>query len=271
MTITHRNEAEHRWSRPVHSGALLNSRIPCEDTSLDRNDAKPIEDQFRPLRIDSDEPVSLDSDAQGIALLETFGRAHQYPARAEVFHQGESAKFLYIVRQGRLKLSLITPRGRSVAVRFAAPGDLLGLSAVLNHTRHEFAAQTLDASFLICVPRNRFLRLLQSYPALRVFATEALARDHKAILDGFRRLGTGASVRERLALLLMNLLELTRTDHLPVSVRMNWSNKELANMINSSRETVSRIMGQFEREGFIERRGSLVDIRDPVGLKLLAS
>jgi CRP/FNR family transcriptional regulator len=268
MTITHTNEAEQSRLRPAHLG---NARIPWGDFSFDQSHAKPIEDQFRAPCINSSEPDCLNSNAQVIAQLETVSRVHRYPARAAVFHQGDPANFLYIVRHGRLKLSLITPRGRGVAFRFAVPGDLLGLSAVLNHTGHEFVAQTLDPSVLVCVPRNRFLQLLQISPALNAFATEALARDHKALLSGIRRLGIGASVRERLALLLMNCLELMRTDHLPVSIRMNWSYSELADMVNSSRETVTRIMGQFEREELIARRGSLVVIRDAVRLKRLAS
>ena len=271
MRITPRNEAEHRWSRPAHLGALLNAQILCGDINFNQNNAQEIEEQFRQPSINSSEPDSLNSKSQVIAQLETIGRVHRYPTRAEVFRQGNSAQVLHVVRQGRLKLSLITPRGRRVAVRFAVPGDLLGISAVLNHTGHEFAAQTLDPSLLICVPRSRFLQLLQISPSLNAFVTEALARDHKALLSGIRRLGLGASVRERLALLLINLLELMRTDHQPLSVRMNWSTKELADMINSSRETVSRIMGQFEGEGLIVRRGSLVVIRDAVGLKRLSS
>ena len=272
MTITHTNEAEQGSLQPAHLGLLLNARIPWGDLSLNQSHAKPIEDQFRASSsINSSEPHCLNSNAQVIAQLETAGRVHRYHGRAAVFHQGDPANFLYIVLQGRLKLSLITPRGRGVAFRFAVPGDLLGLSAVLNHTGHEFVAQTLDPSVLVSVPRIRFLQLLQISPALNAFATEALARDHKALLGGIRRLGVGASVRERLALLLVNCLELMRTDHLPVSIRMNWSYTELADMVNSSRETVTRIMGQFEREELIARRGSLVVVRDAARLKRLAS
>lgn len=271
MTITHTNEAEQRWSRPAHLGPLLNAGIPWGDFKSNQSHSKPVEDQFRASSINSSEPNYLNSTPQVIAQLETIGRVRRYPARAAVFHQGDPANFLHIVRQGRLKLSLNSPRGRGVVFRFALPDDLLGLSAVLNHTGHEFVAQTLDPSVLVCVPRNRFLHLLQISPALNAFATEALARDHKALIGGIRRLGIGASVRERLALLLMNCLELMKTEHLPVSIRMNWSYSELADMVNSSRETVTRIMGQFEREELIARRGSLVVIRDAVRLTRLAN
>jgi len=268
VTITHTNEAEQSWLRPAHLG---NARIPWGDFNFSQSHANPIEDHFGASYINLSEPNCLNSNAQVVAQLEKVGRVHRYPARAAVFHQGDPANFMHIVRQGRLKLSLITRRGRGVVFRFAVPGDLLGLSAVLNLTGHEFTAQTLDPIVLVCIPRKRFLQLLQVSPALSAFATEGLARDQKALLGGIRRLGVSASVRERLALQLMNCLELMRTDHLPFSIRMNWTCSELADMVNSTRETVTRTMKQFEREGLIARRGSLVVILDIARLMRLAS
>jgi CRP-like cAMP-binding protein len=91
------------------------------------------------------------------------------------------------------------------------------------------------------------------------------------MLRGIRRLGMSASVRERLAQLLLNCLESPRIDNLPMSIRINWTYRELADMVNSSRETVTRIMSQFEREELIARHGSLVVIRNTARLKVLAS
>jgi len=157
-----------------------------------------------------------------------------------------------------------------VVFRFAVAGDVLGFSAVLNQTDHEFRAETLEPSILVNVPRKEFLQLLQTSPEVNSFATQALARDHEAMLRGIRRLGLSASVRERLAQLLLICLEFPRGDCLPMSIRMNWTNGELAEMVNSSRETVNRTMREFEREELITRRGSLLVIRNQARLNLLA-
>lgn len=210
------------------------------------------------------------SNAAAIAQLEHVGRLSHYPARAAVFRHGDPANSIYIVRQGKLKLSLNSRRGRCVVFRFAVAEDLLGLSAVLNQTDHEFLAQTLEPSILVAIPRDEFLHLLHRSGEVNSFATRALARDHEGVLRGIRRLGLPASVRERLAQLLLNCLEFPRRDCLPMSIRMNWTFGELAEMVNSSRETVNRIMRQFEREELIALRGSLVVIRNHAKLKLLA-
>jgi CRP-like cAMP-binding protein len=59
-----------------------------------------------------------------------------------------------------------------VVFRFAVAGDVLGLSAVLNQTDHEFRAETLEASILVSVPRKEFLQLLQTSLEVNSFATQ---------------------------------------------------------------------------------------------------
>jgi CRP/FNR family cyclic AMP-dependent transcriptional regulator len=210
------------------------------------------------------------SKAGVMAQLENVGRLDPYPARVAIFQHGDLAASVYIVCHGKLKLSLNSRRGRCVVFRFAVAGDVLGFSAVLNQTDHEFRAETLEPSILVNVPRKEFLQLLQTSPEVNSFATQALARDHEAMLRGIRRLGLSASVRERLAQLLLICLEFPRGDCLPMSIRMTWTYGELAEMVNSSRETVNRTMREFEREELITRRGSLLVIRNQARLNLLA-
>lgn len=210
------------------------------------------------------------SNSRAIAQLEDVGRLSRYPTRVRVFQHGDVANSIYIVRHGKLKLALNSRRGRCVVFRFAVAEDVLGLSAVLNQSNHEFLAQTLEPSVLVAIPRNDFLLLLHRSPEVNLFATRALARDHEAMLRGIRRLGLPASVRERLAQLLLNCLEFPGAGCSPMSIRMNWTFGELAEMVNSSRETVNRIMRQFEREELISLRGSLVVIQNFAKLQLLA-
>jgi CRP/FNR family transcriptional regulator len=229
-----------------------------------------VHDETPLLQVDYAKRDVPSSSTAAIARLEKLGWLQRYPARAPIFHHGDPANSVYIVRQGKLKLSLISRKGRCVVFRFAVAGDLLGLSAILNHTDHQFLAQTLEPSILIIVPRNEFLRLIQITPEVNSFAAQALARDHDAMLRGIRRLGMSASVRERVAQLLMSCAECSQTDCRTLSIRMNWTYGELGDMVNSSRETVTRIMAQFEREELIVRRGSLVVIRNQRKLRLLA-
>lgn len=247
----------------------LRSSLSGTDLHWDHNQYPP-QDRIPGSPADVGEKNAFGSNAQAIEQLEAVGRVHRYPARTAIFHHGDPANSVYIVRKGKLKLSLVSRKGRCVVFRFAAAGDLLGLSAVLNHTDHEFLAQTLEPGTLVDVPRRAFLRLLHTSYEVHEFATQRLALDHKAMLSGIRLLGMSASVRERLAQLLLNCLQFPQPDSLPLSIRMNWTYGELADMVNSSRETVTREMRRLEREELIARRGSLVVIRNQSKLKILA-
>lgn len=210
------------------------------------------------------------SNGTAIAELERVGTLHPYPARAAVFHHGDAPDSIFIVRKGKLKLSVFTRKGRCMVIRFAVVGDIMGLSAVLNQRDHEFAAQTLEPCILVNIPRKGFLQLCQSCPEVNSYATWALARDHEEMLRGIRRLAMSASVRERMAQLILDCLEFPQDNGGPMSIRINWTYSELADMVNSSRETVTRIMRQFESEQLIARRGSLVVIIDQARLKRIA-
>ena len=214
---------------------------------------------------------SSSQDVEAIAQLERVGKLHQYPARAVVFHHGDPAQSVCMVRKGKLKLSVFSRKGRCLVIRFAVAGDLLGLSAVLNHIDHEFVAQTLEPSILVDIPRDCFQWLFQTSHKVNLFAARSLARDHKEMLRAFARLARSSSIRERMAHLLLTCLEFPRTDSPPMSIRMNWTKGELAAMVDSSRETVTRVLRELETEGVIRQRGSLVVIPDAEKLKRLAS
>lgn len=269
MIIPRRNEATDPCFKIPQMGQRLSTATPGMIPSWSYNRGPAAQNDKHSLmeaRFEQDPGSSTGA----IGCLENLGWLQQYPVRAPVFHHGDPAKFIYIVRQGRLKLSLLSRRGRCIVFRLALPGDFLGLSAILNHTDHQYLAQTLEPSVLVSVPRNDFLHVLHTVPEVNSFATQALARDHDTMLRAIRRLGMSASVRERLAQLLLNCAEFSRVGSLPLSIRISWTYGELGDMVNSSRETVTRIMAQFEREELIQRRGSLVVIRNEAKLQLLA-
>jgi len=270
MTVSQAHEASQSCFTTMDMGSPPAAQAMRRPTTLDQSHGWSMQGQPIMFPTDCGECNCPSSNAGAISQLEKAGQLHPYAARIAVIHHGEPANSVYIVRRGKLKLSLISRRGRCVVFRFAVPGDLLGFNSVLNQTDHEFAAQTMEPSILLSVPRNRFLPLLQTSREINSFAMNTLAHDHKAMLRGIRRLGMSASIRERLAQLLLNCLEWPQTDCLPLSIRMNWTYGELADMVNSSRETVTRMMRQFEREELIVRRGSLVIVRNAARLKILA-
>ena len=270
MKISQTQEARQSCFRTMDMGWSPTAQTMRRPSSWNHSQGWSMQGQPIMFPVDSSQYDSPGSNPGAIEQLERVGQLHRYAARIAVIHHGEPAHSVYVVRQGKLKLSLISRRGRCVVFRFAVPGDLLGFSSVLNQTDHDFAAQTMEPSILLSVPRNRFLQLLQTSREVSSFAMKTLAHDHEAMLRGIRRLGMSASIRERLAQLLLNCLELPRADCLPMSIRMNWTYDELADMVNSSRETVTRTMRQFEREELISRRGSLVHVRNATRLKILA-
>jgi CRP/FNR family cyclic AMP-dependent transcriptional regulator len=194
----------------------------------------------------------------------------ELPTRTTIYFEGDPVQSLHFVDRGKLKLSLSSHRGHSVIVRFASPGDFLGLSAVLSHATHEFMAETVKPTSLITVTRNAFLRLLRHSREVNALTTWALARDYQEMLRGIRRLGISNCVSGRLAQLLLNYLDAAGRTRAGMSFRMDLTRDELATMVNTTRETVTRIMRQFVRDELIALDGDSLVILNPVRLQLLA-
>lgn len=224
----------------------------------------------RPHRTSPEIGAECDQISKALKQLEDVGRRRELPTRTTLYFEGDPARSIHFVDDGRLKLSLMSHKGHSVIVRFAFPGDFLGLSAAFSQATHEFIAETVEPTSLISVARTTFFRLQHESREVNALTTWALARDYQEMLRGIRRLGISNCVSGRLAQLLLNYLDAAGRNCAGMSFRMYLTRDELATMVNTTRETVTRIMKQFERDELIALDGDSLVILDPSRLRMLA-
>ena len=226
--------------------------------------------RYRAACIDPGDGVDWEQLDKALQQLKQVGRYNELPARTILYFEGDPARSLHFVCGGRLKLSLTSHKGHSVIVRFAFAGDFLELSAILSHGSHEFIAETVEPTSVLTVARTAFVRLLRDSREVNALTTWALARDYQEMLRGVRRLGISNCVSGRLAQLLLNNLDSAGRKYAGMKFRMYLTRDELATMVNTTRETVTRIMKQFERDELIALDGGSLVILDPARLELLA-
>lgn len=194
-------------------------------------------------------------------VLEAFDEvgAHvSYPGRATVFHEGRRASSVFVVCSGQLKLSASSRDGRTMILKIAVPGDVLGLGAVLSDQPYEVTAETLEPCELKSIQRKEFLAILDSHGQIGKHSAHSLAREYNdAFLDA-RRLSLSGSATARVAQLLLDWARSSDCGTNQLRFTMALTHEELANMAGTSRETVTRLLNQFERDGVIERRGSTI-------------
>ena len=195
-----------------------------------------------------------------------------YPSGAVLFVEGETPRGLYILCGGQAKLSANSVDGKSVILRLAETGEVLGLSSVMSHTPYPATAALLAPSQVSFVPRKDFLRFLQKHAEVSLRVAEHLSMELHKAWEQTRMVALAPNSRAKLAQLLLG-----RASHLGretpdgVSVPLNMTQEEIGETIGASRETVSRLLAEFRRSRLIRVKGGSVLLLRPEELRDLTS
>ena len=190
-----------------------------------------------------------------------------------VFDEGDRCHSVFAVCEGSVKLVTASSEGRTLLLRFARPGEMLALAeAVLGPGPYACSAVAAEASILAVIPRDTFIRFISSYPEAGVALTVALSQQYKFAQRETKFLGRGDTSTIRLARLLLEWSAERGTAaadgvHIPLHV----THGDLAQAIGSTRETVTRILGNLTRDRLVERRDDEIVILHADELSRLAA
>lgn len=200
--------------------------------------------------------------------LEAVSFAIQYPDAGTLFSEGEPAHGVFIVRSGQVKLFLRSCDGRTLILRMAKAGDVLGLPGTLSGRPYEVTAETLGPCQLDFIKREPFLHLMNTYKEIGIGVAKQLTAIYSSACHEVRCLGLSQSSGERLAQLLLDW-PLSNGDTAS-RIKFAFRHEDVAQMIGISRETVSRLFIEFKKRKLAELDGSTLHIRDRQILQLIA-
>lgn len=198
-----------------------------------------------------------------------LGTEMSYSSHSTVFQEGRIANWIYLVQSGQLKLSSASG-GRTMLLRIARAGDVLGLSAVLNGLPYETTAQTLTTCDLTHIEGTAFLGLAEKAAPAGFQALTVLAREHREVFLSAKRLALFPLASSRIAQVLLAFASSERSSKPVSSFIMALNHTELASLVGTSRETVTRLLNQLERDRVISRNNSEVRILNLAKLRELA-
>ncbi len=192
---------------------------------------------------------------------------------ATLFNEGESPGAVYVLCSGQVKLSCSSREGKTLILKMAMPGDVLGLGAVVAGTPYEVTAETVMPTRVKNIRREDFLAFLQRHGESSLHAARSLAEEYKSAFLDARRLALSGSAAGRLANVLLEWGRAATAcgKHQEMRFTMSLTHEELANLLGSSRETVTRTLTRFRKEQLIEIRGSSIIILSPKGLEQFAA
>jgi len=206
-----------------------------------------------------------------LADLELATSTISLPAHASLFSQGEDARCLYLICSGYLKLTAGRADDRQMIVRVAGPGSMLGLYAVLSHGLYEVSAESLTTAQLRPVERERFLGFLRSHKEAQMRAVQCICQEYRFALQDACRIALSETVATRLGRLLLELSHQIGEHTLSGEYRfpLLLTHEEMASMTSTTRETVTRTLGQFRKDGWISIEDSIITVHQPDQLQML--
>ena len=194
-------------------------------------------------------------------------RIRTYAKRDVVLQKGASGDSLLFLLSGQLQVIDVTEDGRAIGLRMLVPGDFFGEIAVINGTTRSASVVALSTVLVALLPRNTALHLFSHSPSVANqmlrFLAEKVQRDSK-----FRALLSIHNTAKRIYTFLDLLKEKKEGD---IEVVENLpTHQDIANMINTSRETVTRTLLTLVQQGIIEKGTHRLIIVDPAALQKLA-
>ena len=198
--------------------------------------------------------------------LERWGVTRRYVKGGIVYAPDEPATELYLIKEGRVALNLLSREGRTLTVRVVKPGEIFGHAALLSDGTFDTFAEALRPTTAAVVRRDTLVFFWVARPALALALMDDLGRHSQALS---RRLGNVAfkSVPARLASLLLELAQPSGREATPAG---RWTHQELADMINAYRETVTKVLNQFREAKLIDMNRQGVTLLNVAGLQELA-
>ena len=206
-----------------------------------------------------------------VQALEAIKYTTAYPKGAVLFVEGQAPRGVFILCRGRVKLSICSSDGKTLILKIAEPGEVLGLSASVSGKPYELTAETLDPCQVNFVKREDFLRFLREHNDVCLRVAEQLSEKYNTACHEIRSLGLSHSAAEKLAKLLLEWSMKNGGARQPERMKLTLTHEEIAQMIGTSRETVTRLFADFKKRQLIQLKGSTLVIRNRSALEHLVS
>jgi len=194
-----------------------------------------------------------------------------HPRGKVLFAEGEPVRGVFILRTGRTTVSISSSEGKLVVLRIAQPGAVLGLNSALRNAPYNTTVKTLESCRTDFVSRSELLELIEkSQPAARAIS-QILSRELAELTERARSLLLPQTANAKLARLLVEWCEEAGANKSrTIEIARTFTQEEIAHMICSSRETVTRLLSSLNRRGVIRVTPESIVICDRTALQKIA-
>jgi CRP-like cAMP-binding protein len=174
----------------------------------------------------------------------------------------EIGSTMFIILEGRVKISRISEEGREVILSILSEGDFFGEMSILDGQNRSANVVTLDDSKIMIIRREDFLQMLHDYPQIAINLLKELAHRLRRSDSQIKSLSL-QNATGKVASTLLRIADDSGKIHMgQVEIPRLPPQQDLANMAGTSRETISRVIKALTKEGYLKKEGSRLIILD---------
>jgi len=190
-----------------------------------------------------------------------------HPTHTILFLENQLPRGIFVLCDGEIKLSISSKGGKTLILRIAKAGEILGLMAVLSGRPYEMTAEAISPCRVAFIRREDFARFVTAHAEATHAIVKQLSSNYKAMCEQLRVVGLAASAPARLARLLLewdtHIAQTSRAS----GARLALTHEEIAEFIGASRETVTRTLNEFKNRKFIIIKDSTLVISNRAALE----
>jgi CRP/FNR family transcriptional regulator, cyclic AMP receptor protein len=192
-----------------------------------------------------------------------------YPAGAILFLEKQDPRGVFVLCAGQVKLSISSSTGKTLILRIAKPGEILGLMATMSNSPYEVTAETLHPCQVAFIRREDFLRFVAKNPEAYQGLVKQLTALYSGACEQLRTVGLSASAPEKLARLLLDWSAEANDTRQGALIKLPLTHEEIAEFIGTTRETVTRTLSEFKSRQLVALQGSSLLISNRPGLEAI--
>src|SRR5207249_4006002 len=194
-----------------------------------------------------------------------------YPKSAMLFIEGQQPRGVFVLCNGKVKLSTSSSEGKTLITKLSEAGDVLGLNATISNRPYEVTAEMIEPGQANFIPRDALLRFLAEHGEVALRLAEQLSRNYYTAYEEIRTLGLTSSPSEKFAKLLLSWSPSVGNANEPAHLTLTLTHEEIGEMIGTTRETVSRLFSDFKKKQLLQLKCSTLIVRNKPALEKMVN
>ena len=200
-------------------------------------------------------------DDRELSAIAAVAKVRRYAKDDVIFHADESGDVFCLIKEGQVKITMISPEGKEIILSMLGPGEFFGEMSLLDDAPRSATVVATEALEVVTIYRNDFLQILQENFTITRKVLAELSRRLRNASNRIESLAT-MDVYGRLARFFLDLAKESGKplDNGYVAVTRP-THQSIANMIGTSRETVSRLIHDLMRQNLLLSEGKTIYLR----------